>query len=265
MADKKITELTELTTATTDDLLPIVDDPAGTPVTKKITIANLATAVAPKTRLMTSMGFETYVTGNKAENNHSGSGSTSYTGIGGLQFNTGTTDGSRSNIVWDNTGGGGIPQDLDYDDNFEIQFFIAGGAIPASHEATVFFISAVGPPTVKNGAYNSAHIGFYANIAVGAINVFNASNASGSAQTKTDVKASLTWTNNTWLRAKMTSGTNVKYYIGKTLVATHTTNLPTGGYGNFPASIGVKNEAGEVTDWAPTFVISQLNLLWDGE
>lgn len=41
MADAKITQLTELTTPATEDLLPIVDDPAGTPATRKITLANL--------------------------------------------------------------------------------------------------------------------------------------------------------------------------------------------------------------------------------
>ena len=43
MANQKITELTALTTPATEDLLAIVDDPAGTPVTKKITLANLLT------------------------------------------------------------------------------------------------------------------------------------------------------------------------------------------------------------------------------
>lgn len=43
MADQKITALTALTTPTTDDLLAIVDDPSGTPITKKITLANLLT------------------------------------------------------------------------------------------------------------------------------------------------------------------------------------------------------------------------------
>lgn len=40
MADSKITALTALTSTTDDDLFVIVDDPAGTPVTKKITVAN---------------------------------------------------------------------------------------------------------------------------------------------------------------------------------------------------------------------------------
>lgn len=40
MADTKISALTALTTPTADDVLPIVDDPAGSPVTKKISFAN---------------------------------------------------------------------------------------------------------------------------------------------------------------------------------------------------------------------------------
>lgn len=35
MSDKTITQLSELTTVTIDDILPIVYDPSGTPVKKK--------------------------------------------------------------------------------------------------------------------------------------------------------------------------------------------------------------------------------------
>lgn len=45
MADAKISALTALTSASADDIIPIVDDPGGSPVTKKITIANLAASV----------------------------------------------------------------------------------------------------------------------------------------------------------------------------------------------------------------------------
>lgn len=44
MADSKITALTANTTPLTTDILPMVDDPAGTPATQKITIANLLQA-----------------------------------------------------------------------------------------------------------------------------------------------------------------------------------------------------------------------------
>lgn len=46
MADYKITQLTENTTPITTDILPMVDDPGGTPVTQKVTIANLKTGLA---------------------------------------------------------------------------------------------------------------------------------------------------------------------------------------------------------------------------
>lgn len=49
MADAKITALTALTQPTADDLLPIVDDPSGTPVTKKITRANLMKGIIEPT------------------------------------------------------------------------------------------------------------------------------------------------------------------------------------------------------------------------
>ena len=46
MTNKKITELTELGTAPdSTDILAIVDDPGGSPVTKKITVANLTSGI----------------------------------------------------------------------------------------------------------------------------------------------------------------------------------------------------------------------------
>mgnify|MGYP003347753079 CR=1 FL=1 len=47
MADKKITALTALTTLSDDDLFVVVDDPSGTPTSKKITAANVKSGLAP--------------------------------------------------------------------------------------------------------------------------------------------------------------------------------------------------------------------------
>lgn len=46
MADSKLADLSATTAVTTDDLLYVVDDPAGTPADKKITAGNLATSMA---------------------------------------------------------------------------------------------------------------------------------------------------------------------------------------------------------------------------
>ena len=40
MADKKVTQLTALTVPTKDDVLLIIDDPLGSPISKKITVDN---------------------------------------------------------------------------------------------------------------------------------------------------------------------------------------------------------------------------------
>ena len=46
MADKKVTQLTALTAPAKGDLLLIIDDPAGSPVSKKITLGDLFGASA---------------------------------------------------------------------------------------------------------------------------------------------------------------------------------------------------------------------------
>lgn len=48
MADSKISDLTELTSIEASDLLVIVDDPSGTPVTKKIPLNTVNTPIFGK-------------------------------------------------------------------------------------------------------------------------------------------------------------------------------------------------------------------------
>ena len=69
MADSKISALTSLTTPTTDDLIAIVDDPGGTPITKKCTLANLIGSLLLSTvtiqKLTSSSGTYTPTSGMK--------------------------------------------------------------------------------------------------------------------------------------------------------------------------------------------------------
>lgn len=46
MADSKLTALAAITTASTDDLLYVVDDPGGTPASKKITFDNVQKSIS---------------------------------------------------------------------------------------------------------------------------------------------------------------------------------------------------------------------------
>lgn len=81
----------------------------------------------------------------------------------------------------------------------------------------------------------SKHLGIMIQTTSGTA-TFYASNSNGTTQTTTDITA---YVNSTTSNSKidkvhieMTSGTNIKFWVNNTLVATHTTNLPTGTDGN---------------------------------
>lgn len=68
------------------------------------------------------------------------------------------------------------------------------------------------------------HIGFFIHDAT-----LYASNGNNTTQTKTDVSAGITLSNENKYRIFFDSGTSCKFYINEVLVATHTTNLPATG------------------------------------
>lgn len=108
MSNKKITELTELTTPTTDDVLPLVD--IATNATKKAQLGSLPISSATQTALDAKQ--ETLVSGTNIKTINStsllGSGdislTTSAAGTSGqIQFNDSSAFGADSNLFWDNT------------------------------------------------------------------------------------------------------------------------------------------------------------------
>jgi len=62
MADQKVTELANLTAASSEDVFYVVDDPSGTPVSKKITAKNLFGAVPANTTFTHFTTFNNKVT-----------------------------------------------------------------------------------------------------------------------------------------------------------------------------------------------------------
>jgi hypothetical protein len=59
MADKKITELTALTSVANSDVLVIVDDPAGTAVSKKVTADVLGEYMSTNTHVVNAINAAT--------------------------------------------------------------------------------------------------------------------------------------------------------------------------------------------------------------
>lgn len=80
MADTKLSALTADATPTTDDLIYVVNDPGGTPASRKVTIANLQGMLTITESQISDLG--TYLTGNETitiSGDVSGSGTTAIT------------------------------------------------------------------------------------------------------------------------------------------------------------------------------------------
>lgn len=109
MSNKRITDLTELTNPTTDDVLPIVD--IATNTTQKVQVGNLPTTTAVTNALATKQDTLVSGTNIKTLNNQSllGSGNIVLTAnpsgvAGAIQFSNGSAFASdASNFFWDNT------------------------------------------------------------------------------------------------------------------------------------------------------------------
>ena len=108
MTNKKITDLVELTTPTTDDVFPLVD--IATNSTKKAQLANLPVSTATQTALDAKQATLVSGTNIKTINSTSllGSGNISIAAnpagtAGQIQFSDGSAFAADSNLFWDNT------------------------------------------------------------------------------------------------------------------------------------------------------------------
>ncbi len=112
MPDTKITTLPELITVDSADIVPIVDDPTGTPITKKITIANLTALKANATHthaISDTTGLQTAIDG-KAASSHTHNASDVNAGtVATARLGSGTANSStylRGDQTWATPAGG---------------------------------------------------------------------------------------------------------------------------------------------------------------
>jgi len=118
MADKKVTALTSLTSPASEDMLMIVDSPSGTPVSKQITLKNLAGGM-PNTAVSTlSVSANTTITGS----NTTVSSNVTFTSARGprtsarfitIAKSTGTVSNNATTEL-----GGGMQGSILFDDNY---------------------------------------------------------------------------------------------------------------------------------------------------
>ena len=182
-----------------------------------------------------------------------GSGTVTQT-AGAWRLATGTTDGSAARVrVW-TPGAVGTSETL-FDRNPSI-----AGLHSLTNDTSTAFISYFimvnnGQPAKATGAITFDHFGFILDTTV-----LNASTSDGTTQTMTDISSGVTVTTVNTYYAKATSGTDVKFYVDKTLKTTKTTNLPDGAMVNL-LRVGMANDSGVTTD--RQMDAGHMTLSWD--
>ena len=121
MADRKITELTALTSTNNADLLYVVDDPNGTPVSKKVTLKNFFNSVPANTTFSEKMT----VSGNTTLNGSNTviSSNVNVTAAKGPKINSGfVTLAAKTTVSSNNTttvlGSGGLQGSIFWDEDY---------------------------------------------------------------------------------------------------------------------------------------------------
>lgn len=201
--------------------------------------------------------YDAFTDGKKYTSAFTGTGAIS-SNAGGWTVSTGTTAGSRSAFygswVLDVT-----PLENVFDDSPEIQAFarLSNNTTDGFISYIMFGNNAGTFPTQATGALTQKHLGFLLDTTV-----LYATNASGTTQTTTDISSGVTVGGGNVYRAVQSGSTNIKFYVNKSLKATHTTNLPTGSIG-IAMMAGIQNDSGVTTN--RSLFYGGCNLLWNAE
>jgi len=121
MADRKITELTALTAPNQKDLLYVVDDPNGTPASKKISLYNLFGSVPANTSISGTLNVSANTTINGA--NTVVSANLNITSTNGPKIDAGVVTLALTTTVGSNNattvlGQGGLQGSIFWDENY---------------------------------------------------------------------------------------------------------------------------------------------------
>ena len=121
MADRKITELDALTAPDQKDLLYVVDDPSGTPVSKKVSLKNLFGSIPANTSVSGTLAVSGNTTISGA--NTVVSANLNITSTNGPKVNAGYVTLASKTVVGGNNattvlGQGGLQGSIFWDDNY---------------------------------------------------------------------------------------------------------------------------------------------------
>ena len=147
-------------------------------------------------------------------------------------------DGTDGSLTATTTSLGG--SEIDWDNNWKMTWHGRTG-VTTLQDVSMGMYNITNNTTVPNNStVTNKHVLFLIEDAT-----LYASNADGTTQTKTDVSAGITLTSYNTYRIEFVAASTIRFYINNTLVATHTTNIPTSaGSPNPSLHFGVSGDGG---------------------
>ena len=123
MADKKVSQLTALTSPLGEDLLLIVDDPSGTPVSKQVTLNSFFGSVAANTSLSGTLAASANVTVSGSNTTISSNVNITSSSAGSIKVSSGVvTLGAKTTVSSNNAttvlSSGGLQGSIFWDENY---------------------------------------------------------------------------------------------------------------------------------------------------